>query len=447
MSSQSSTRPELAAIVRKVTLRLIPILLLMYILAFLDRANLGFAKVAWQADTGISDAAYALGAGIFFVGYAIFEIPSNLLMRRVGAKIWLARIMISWGIVSSLMIFATNEWTFYILRVLLGITEAGFFPGVILFLTYWIPLKYRARVNGLFYFGAPLAFIFGGPLSGMLLDLDDKVAIHGWQLMFLVTGILTVLVGIVAFFYLDNGPKDAKWLDAHEREALLSALDDENTAKENHSPRGALRALGNPVVLYFAAIYLTIQMSVYGVTFYLPTQIATIVGQPVGLEVGLLTAVPWTFALIVTFVLSRLADSTGQRRLIATLALAAAGVGIVLSAVIQDPIVALAALSIGAAGFISVQPVFWTLPTSFLLGAAAASGIALINSLGSLGGFLAPILKNWADATFGDSAGLIVLAVIALLGAALIALSRVVSPAVRETDGIGLAVSAPTHQR
>ena len=447
MSSQSSTRPELAAIVRKVTLRLIPILLLMYILAFLDRANLGFAKVAWQADTGISDAAYALGAGIFFVGYAIFEIPSNLLMRRVGAKIWLARIMISWGIVSSLMIFATNEWAFYILRVLLGITEAGFFPGVILFLTYWIPLKYRARVNGLFYFGAPLAFIFGGPLSGMLLDLDDKVAIHGWQLMFLVTGILTVLVGIVAFFYLDNGPKDAKWLDGHEREALLSALEDENTAKENHSPRGALRALGNPVVLYFAAIYLTIQMSVYGVTFYLPTQIATIVGQPVGLEVGLLTAVPWTFALIVTFVLSRLADSTGQRRLIATLALAAAGVGIVLSAVIQDPIVALAALSVGAAGFISVQPVFWTLPTSFLLGAAAASGIALINSLGSLGGFLAPILKNWADATFGDSAGLIVLAVIALLGAALIALSRVVSPAVRETDGVGLSASAPTHQR
>ncbi|MGQ7311199.1 MFS transporter [Microbacterium arabinogalactanolyticum] len=447
MSSQSSTRPELAAIVRKVTLRLIPILLLMYILAFLDRANLGFAKVAWQADTGISDAAYALGAGIFFVGYAIFEIPSNLLMRRVGAKIWLARIMISWGIVSSLMIFATNEWAFYLLRVLLGITEAGFFPGVILFLTYWIPLKYRARVNGLFYFGAPLAFIFGGPLSGMLLDLDDKVAIHGWQLMFLVTGILTVLVGIVAFFYLDNGPKDAKWLNGHEREALLSALEDENTAKENHSPRGALRALGNPVVLYFAAIYLTIQMSVYGVTFYLPTQIATIVGQPVGLEVGLLTAVPWTFALIVTFVLSRLADSTGQRRLIATLALAAAGVGIVLSAVIQDPIVALAALSVGAAGFISVQPVFWTLPTSFLLGAAAASGIALINSLGSLGGFLAPILKNWADATFGDSAGLIVLAVIALLGAALIALSRVVSPAVRETDGVGLAASAPTHQR
>lgn len=438
MSTQSPVQPELAAVVRKVTRRLIPILLLMYILAFLDRANLGFAKVAWQADTGISDAAYALGAGIFFLGYALFEVPSNLIMRRVGAKIWLARIMVSWGIVSALMMFATNEWIFYTLRVLLGITEAGFFPGVILFLTYWVPLKFRARVNGLFYFGAPLAFIFGGPLSGMLLDLDDKVSIHGWQLMFLVTGILTVIIGIVAFFYLDNGPKDAKWLSERERTTLLAALDAEDTAKENHSPRGVLRTLGNPIVLYFAAIYLTIQMSVYGVTFYLPTQISEIVGKPVGLEVGLLTAVPWTFALIVTFVLSRLADSTGQRRLIATCALGAAGVGIVLSAVIGEPILALAALSVGAAGFISVQPVFWTLPTSFLVGAAAASGIALINSLGSLGGFLAPVLKNWADATFGDNAGLIVLAVIAFIGAILIALSRLVSPAVRETDGVGL---------
>jgi MFS family permease len=447
MSTQSPTRPELAAIVRKVTLRLIPILLLMYILAFLDRANLGFAKAAWQADTGISDAAYALGAGIFFLGYALFEVPSNLIMRKVGAKIWLARIMVSWGIVSALMMFATNEWIFYLLRVLLGITEAGFFPGVILFLTYWIPLKFRARVNGLFYFGAPLAFIFGGPMSGMLLDLDGKMGLHGWQLMFLVTGILTVAIGIVAFFYLDNSPKDAKWLSEGERSTLLAALEAEDSAKENHSPRGALRALANPVVLYFAAIYLTIQMSVYGVTFYLPTQIATIVGKPVGLEVGLLTAVPWTFALIVTFVLSRLADSTGQRRLIATCALAAAGVGIVLSAVIQDPLIALAALSVGAAGFISVQPVFWTLPTSFLLGAAAASGIALINSLGSLGGFLAPVLKNWADATFGDSAGLIILAAIALVGAALIALSKVVSPTVRETDGVGLATTTTAGRR
>jgi MFS family permease len=438
----SSTQPaspagkgDLAAVVRKVTLRLIPILLLMYILAFLDRANLGFAKAAWQADTGISDAAYALGAGIFFIGYAVFEVPSNMIMRKVGAKIWLARIMVSWGIVSGLMMFATNEWLFYGLRVLLGITEAGFFPGVILFLTYWIPLKHRGRVNGLFYFGAPLAFIFGGPLSGLLLDLDGLGGLAGWQIMFLVTGAATVVVGVAAFFYLDNGPADAKWLTEPDRATLLSALAEENAFKSDHSPRGAVRALANPAVLYFAAIYLTIQMAVYGITFYLPTQIAEIVGQPVGLEVGLVTAIPWTCALIATFLLSRLADRTGRRRLIATCSLGAAGLGIVLSGVFDNPILALAAMSVGAAGFISVQPVFWTLPTSFLAGAAAASGIALINSLGSLGGFLAPVLKNWADTSIGENAGLYMLAGVAFVGAVLIALSRLVNPALRASDG------------
>lgn len=435
LAGTAETAPTLAAVVRKATLRLIPILLLMYILAFLDRANLGFAKVAFQADTGISDAAYALGAGIFFLGYAAFEIPSNLIMRRVGAKIWLARIMISWGIVSALMMFATEEWIFYLLRVLLGITEAGFFPGVILFLTYWIPLEFRGRVNGLFYFGAPLAFIFGGPLSGMLLDLDGLGGLAGWQIMFLVTGAITVVVGIVAFFYLDNGPRDAKWLSEPERELLVAAIDSEDEAKADHSPRGALRALADPKILYFAAIYFAIQMSVYGITFYLPTQIAELVGSDVGLGVGLLTAVPWGFALLVTFVLSRLADRTGQRRLIAASALFAAAIGIVLSGVIENPVLGLASLSLGAAGFIAVQPVFWTLPTSFVVGAAAASGIALINSLGSLGGFVAPIAKTWAEGAFGPAAGLTLLAIIAAVGALLIFLSKWFVPAIKATDG------------
>ena len=436
MSTKTTSRsPALAAVVRKVTWRLIPILLLMYILAFLDRSNLGFAKAAFQADTGISDAAYALGAGIFFLGYAALEIPSNLIMRRVGAKIWMARIMVTWGIVSALMMFATNEVYFYILRVLLGITEAGFFPGVILFLTYWIPLDYRGRVNGLFYFGAPLAFIFGGPLSGLLLDLDGLGGLAGWQLMFVVTGIITVIAGIVAFFYLDNGPTTAKWLSDDERALLIAAVELEDAAKFDQSPKGALRSLANPKVLYFGTIYFTIQMSVYGITFYLPTQIAELVGSSVGLGVGLLTAVPWGCALIATLVLSRLADNTGQRRIIAVSALAGAGVGIVLSGIFENPVLALAAMSLGAAGFISVQPVFWTLPTSFLVGAAAASGIALINSLGSLGGFVAPIAKTWAEQQFGPTAGLILLAAISIVGAVLIYASKWVSPAIKATDG------------
>jgi MFS family permease len=434
----------LAPVVRRVTRRLIPVLLLMYILAFLDRANLGFAKAAFQADTGLSDAAYALGAGIFFLGYAALEVPSNIIMRKVGAKIWLARIMISWGIVSALMMFAQTEWVFYFLRVLLGITEAGFFPGVILYLTYWIPAQFRGQVNGLFYFGAPLAFIFGGPLSGMLLDLDGLGGLQGWQLMFLVTGALTVAVGFWAFSYLDNGPRDAKWLSETEREVLTTALDAEDRFKADHSPKGALRALGNPKVLYFCLIYFTIQMSVYGVTFYLPTQIATLVGAKVGLAVGLMTAVPWGFAMLATFLLSRLADRTGKRRLVASASLTAAAVGILASALTDNPLMGLAALSLGAAGFISVQPVFWTLPTGMLVGAAAAGGIALINSIGSLGGFVAPIAKTWAEATFGGNAGLFLLAATALLGAVLLFNSHRVSK-IADTTPLAAPIPEKVH--
>jgi MFS family permease len=430
------TAPEnaLAPIVRRVTIRLIPILLLMYVLAFLDRANIGFAKEQFQADTGISNAAYALGAGIFFLGYAVFEVPSNLMMRKLGAKVWLARIMVTWGIISALMAVAHSEWIFYLLRVLLGIAEAGFFPGVILFLTYWIPTQFRGQVNGLFYFGAPLAFIFGGPLSGALLELDGVFGLRGWQLMFVVTGIVTVVVGVIAYFYLDNEPATAKWLPEHERTTLLEALRAEDVEKEHFSPRGALVALINPKVLYFGLIYFTIQSSVYGVTFYLPTLIADMTGTKVGLMVGLLTAIPWICAMIAVVVLARIADRTGHRRWVAGSALAGAGVGILLATLTASPVFGLAALSLAAAGFIAVQPVFWTLPTGFLVGGAAAAGIALINSIGSLGGFVAPNLKNFADASFGDGAGLVALAVIAFVGSALLLASRRLSPAIKLTE-------------
>ena len=402
----------------------------MYVLAFLDRANLGFAKESFQADTGLSDAAYALGAGLFFIGYAIFEVPSNLIMRRVGARFWLARIMISWGIVSALMMFANNELAFYLLRILLGATEAGFFPGVILYLTMWIPVQHRARVNGFFYFGPPLAFIIGGPFSGLLLDLDGLAGLAGWQIMFLVTGVLTVLVGLLAIAYLDNGPETAKWLTSEEKSVLKASMAKENEAKEGFSPRGAWRALLNPVVLYFCLIAFTIQIANYGVNFFLPTQVGKIVGESVGFQVGLITAIPWIAAIIATFLLTRLADRTGKRRLVAALTLFGAGVGLFLSVLTSDPVLALGALSMAAAGNIAVQPVFWTLPTSFLTGAAAASGIALINSLGNLGGFVAPIARTAAEDAWGDQAGSFLLAGAAFVGAILLFLSNRVNKGV-----------------
>ena len=268
--------PSLQATISKVTKRLLPFLLLMYVLAFLDRANVGFAKKAFQADTGISDAAFALGASIFFLSYALFEVPSNIIMHRVGAKIWMARIMVTWGLISAAMMFAHNETTFYTLRVLLGAAEAGFFPGVILYLTYWFPSFARGRAMGLFYFGAPLAFIFGSPLSGLLLDWHGLGGLHGWQWMFMVEGLLAVIVGVWAYFYLDNKPADAKWLTQAEKTELGRAIAAEDSHKTSHGPAHFLAAVRNMKVLHFALIYFLIQMSVYGVVFYLPTQ----VGEP-----------------------------------------------------------------------------------------------------------------------------------------------------------------------
>lgn len=397
--------------------RLVPFLLLMYVLAFLDRANIGFAKQAFQASTGISNAAYALGAGIFFLTYAIFEVPSNLLMHKFGARVWMARIMVTWGIISSAMMFATGDTSFYILRLLLGAAEAGFFPGVILFMTYWFPDDRRSQIMGLFYFGAPLSFIFGAPLSGLLLELDNIAGLAGWQWMFLVEGMLATAVGVWAFFYLDDKPALAKWLPPAEKQALQNAIAAEQVAKTTHGPSSLGATLSNPRVWHFVLIYFLIQISVYGVIFYLPSQVAALLGKKVGLEVGLVTAIPWICALIAAFTLPRIADRSGAHREIAATVLAVSGIGIAVSAS-SAPAVALVALCFAAAGFIAVQPLFWTFPTSALGGVAAAGGIAMVNALGALGGFVAPNLKNWADASFDSPrAGLYLLAGTTLLGA------------------------------
>ncbi|MEQ4716577.1 MFS transporter [Nonomuraea sp. B19D2] len=413
--------PPLDRVVGRAMRRLIPFLLLMYVLAFLDRANIGFAKAGFQADSGLSDAAYAFGAGLFFIGYALFEIPSNVIMNRVGARIWMFRIMVTWGLISAAMMFAHTETVFYVLRFALGVAEAGFFPGVMLYLTYWIPAQYRGRATGLFYFGAPLAFIFGGPLSGALLELDGLSGMHGWQWMFAVEGLLAVVVGVWALWYLEDRPETSRRLADADRAVLVEAMAADERARASHSPGTLMRALRNPRVLYLSLVYFCIQVSVYGVTFFLPTQVAALVGEKVGLVVGLITAIPWTCAIVASFLAGRLSDLTGARRTIAAATLTVGAAGIAASAAAGSPVLALIALCFAAAGFIAVQPVFWTLPMSLLTGTAAAGGLALVNSLGSLGGFVAPNVKTWADSAFGSgSAGLYVLAGTTLLGALLI---------------------------
>ncbi|MDP3676487.1 MAG: MFS transporter [Novosphingobium sp.] len=414
--------------------RLLPFLLLMYVLAFLDRANIGFAKESFQASTAISDGAYALGAGLFFLTYSLFEIPSNLIMHRIGARLWMCRIMVSWGLISAAMALVTSEMSFYILRLLLGAAEAGFFPGVILYLTYWFPDRVRGQMMGLFYFGAPAAFIVGGPLSGLLLEMDGFAGFLGWQWMFLIEGLLASAVGIWAYFYLNNGPADAKWLPEDERQALAAEIARENHARARAGPVTLSKTVLNPRVALFVSIYFLIQMSVYGVIFYLPTQVGAMMGRKVGFEVGVVTAIPWICAMIVTFLLTRWADRSRKHRSLAVAALLMSAAGIAISAD-SPPFIALIALCLAASGFIAAQPLFWTFPTSYLGGAAAAGGIALINALGALGGFVAPNVKTWAEGNFDSSdAGLYLLAVTTVIGALLFL-------AIRQTG----AAASPAH--
>ena len=410
---------------RKALKRLLPFLLLMYVIAFIDRTNIGFAEESLEIHAGLSTAAYAFGAGLFFIGYAVFEVPSNLIMHRVGARWWMARIMITWGIVAALFMFTTGPTMFYILRFLLGVAEAGFFPGVILYLTYWFPRRRRAQATALFYMGLPIANIVGGPLSGALMELDGFLGLWGHQWMFMVEGLIAVLVGVIAFFYLTDRPAKAAWLTEAERTELQATLDAEAAEKEEARPLTWWRALLNGRILYFCAVYFTIQVSVYGLTFFLPRQIAGIAGRDVGLAVGLLFAIPWIVGLAANFFSGRFADRSGNYRDVATTLLIISGIGLLVTGLLGNPVLVMAGLCLAAVGFCSAQPIFWSIPTSYLSGAALASSVGLINGVGNLGGFVAPNLRVWVVETFGtESAGLLMLAAMPFLGALLLAGTR-----------------------
>ena len=411
------SNPALQQALSKIRWRILPFVALMFAMAIIDRSNIGFAKHALQADTGLSNAAFALGAGIFFIGYAVFEVPSNLMLHKIGARIWLSRIMVTWGLVSAAMMFAHDETSFYILRFLLGVAEAGLSPGVVLYLTYWFPQNQRGSAYGIYYFGVPVSLMVGGPVSGWLLE-SAQFGLTGWQWMFVTEGLAASIIGVFAFFYLTDKPRDAKWLSTDEKAAIEHELEKEQLLKANKGPSSWRAAMFNPVVLYFTLIYFTIQVSVYGVLFYLPTRIAELLGTGIGLKVGALTSIPWIATVIMLYLVTRHADRKGQQTRYAALMLALAAVGMIGSTLSGNLVLVIVAFCVAAAGFITVQPLFWTLPTRFLGGAAAASGIAVIGALGNLGGFLAPTVKTWAEQHFNNPhAGMYFLAGMALLGA------------------------------
>lgn len=400
-------------IVKKTGWRLIPFMLALYILAFLDRSNIGFAKQAYQLDTGLSNEAYALGAGIFFVVYAFLGVPANLLMRKFGARTWIGLTTLVWGALSAGMAYADTEWKFLVVRVLLGAAEAGFFPGMIYLTSQWFPQKNRAGIMGLFYMGAPLALAFGSPLSGALLEMHGFMGRPGWYWMFIIEGIVAILAGVITFFYLDNKPQEARFLTQNEKNVLIDQLNSEESVKTSSNISDAI---SNGKVWHLAIIYMIIQISVYGLIFFLPTQVGALMGKNVGFTVSLVAAIPWVASLFGTYYIPRYSDKTGERKKIAAMTLLVAGLGIGVSA-FASPVVAIIALCFAAIGFIAVQPVFWTMPTNILSGAALAAGIGFVNMFGAFGGFLAPIIRVKAETFFNNgTAGLLTLAIITAVG-------------------------------
>ncbi|WP_192457637.1 MFS transporter [Musicola keenii] len=399
--------------VKKNRARLIPFMLALYILAFLDRSNIGFAKETYQLDTGLSNEAYALGAGIFFVVYAFLGVPANLLMRKWGARRWIGSTTVVWGLLSTAMGFADNEAKFLLVRTLLGAAEAGFFPGMIYLTSQWFPQNHRGRIMGLFYMGAPLALTLGSPLSGALLEMHGFMGHPGWFWMFIIEGGLAVAAGVYTFFYLDDTPQQARFLSAEEKRTLIAELAGE---EEKKSASRFTDAISNGRVWQLALIYMTIQIAVYGLIFFLPTQVAALMGTKVGFVASLVTAIPWVAALFGTLLIPLYSDKTGNRRNVAAVTLLCAALGIGISGLVS-PLLAIIALCVAAIGCIAVQPVFWTMPTQLLSGTALAAGIGFINLFGAIGGFLAPLIRVKAEAMFhNNAAGLLTLAGVAIIG-------------------------------
>ncbi|KAA6115846.1 MFS transporter [Cupriavidus cauae] len=418
-TAMSSTDPGFEdAIYRKVSWRLVPFLLLCYVVAYLDRVNVGFAKLQMLNDLKFSETVYGLGAGVFFIGYFLFEIPSNVILHKVGARVWIARIMITWGLISAAMMFVTTPTMFYVLRFLLGVAEAGFFPGIILYLTYWYPAERRGRTTTWFMTAVALSGVIGGPLSGWIMQtFDGHNGWSGWQWMFLLEGIPSVLVGLWVLAYLDDRIGHAKWLTAEEKAVLERNVAAESAHKEDLPVR---RVLSSPRVWMMSAIYFSFVMGLYGISFWLPTIIRQ-TGVKSALDIGLLTAIPYGVAVLGMVLVARSADRRGERRWHIAIPALAGAIGLVLSVLWYDrTVLAMVGLTLATIGIMTTLPLFWSLPTAFLAGTGAAAGIAMINSLGNLAGFISPYAVGWLkDLTQSTNAGMYLLAGCLVVGAVL----------------------------
>lgn len=405
---------------RHVTWRLLPFLLLLYIVSWLDRVNVSFAKLQMGPDLGIGDAAYGFGASIFFISYALCEVPSNLLLARFGARVWIARIMITWGLISAGMMFVNGPISFYVMRFLLGVAEAGFLPGIIYYLNHWFPRTHRAKAVSWFMIGIPLSVVFGGPLSGWIMQsMDEYRGLHGWQWMFVIEGLPAVLLGFVVLWFLTEKPSEAKWLSQRQRDWLSQRIDAEHVEAHSRYGMQLSAALLHPTVWLLAVVMFCCQTGSYGLTFWVPSIVNGLSGYS-ELEVGLFSAIPYIAAAAGMILVGMSSDRTGERFLHVAIPSLVGAVGFIAVGMLVSPMLAMAALAVAAVGDYSTRGPFWALPGKFLTGSALAGSIALINSMGALGGVVGPSAVGWLKQSTGSFVGpMIMLSGVLIVGAAL----------------------------
>lgn len=436
-------RTEQDAVWSKINWRIVPVILIAYIMAFLDRINVGYAKLTMQQDLQFSDEVYGLGAGIFFITYLLFEVPSNLLLVKIGARLTFLRIMVLWGLTSAATAFVSEAWQFYLIRLLLGIFEAGFFPGIILYLTYWFPSHRRGRVTGLFLFGMPITGVLGGPLSGMIMEsMEGLGGMHGWQWLFLVEGLPTVLLGFLLYRLLPNKPSEATWLNTQEKTLVQSVLDADHKGDLKPSHHGKLSAaLADPKTYVLAFIYFCCACAVYTVTFWLPTMIKGL-GIASLAAIGWMTAVPYIFGAIGVLVISRSSDRFKERRWHVGGTLVVGAAALFATSFLDGAFAPVMVLLCIAAFFIfGGGSLFWSIPPTYLSREAAAAGIAVISSIGILGGFVSPTLIGWIKTATGSiQMGLGALTVLVIAGGLTI-LTALPKSAVR----VGTADDSASH--
>ncbi|VEF10600.1 major facilitator transporter [Pseudomonas fluorescens] len=414
----------LARAAAKVKRHVLPLFVVMFIVNYIDRVNIGFVRSHLETDLGIGAAAYGLGAGLFFIGYALFEVPSNMLLQRYGARVWLTRIMFTWGAAAMAMAFVQGETSFYVLRFILGAAEAGFFPGIIYYFTQWLPASERGKTMAVFLSGSAIASVISGPVSGALLHVSG-LGLHGWQWMFLIEGAASVVLCAFVWFWLQSHPRQAKWLSAEEREALVSAIAEEQRAREavQVAKPSMFKLLADRQIALFCFIYFSIALTIYGATFWLPSMIKKM-GNLGDFQVGLLNSIPWIISIIAMYGFAAMAGKWKFQQAWVALTLVIAAFGMFMSTT-GGPIFAFVAICFAAIGFKAASALFWPIPQSYLDARIAAAVIALINSIGNLGGFVAPTAFGFLEQTTGSiEGGLYGLAATSLIAAVVIFFAR-----------------------